>query len=128
MSNKNDKTAFQLGMDAISKIAHPRKHAQGVEANLKANQSFLDAFSSLIEQASLLGNQSFAEILRPLLEEIRYSDPVSTHANEGDEAVLLELAEETLRAVESGSEVSSETVERMRKLLTARNSVCKRNK
>ena len=128
MSNKNDKTAFQLGMDAVSKIAHPRKHAQGVEANLEANQGFLGAFSAAIERASLLGSQSSADSLKPLLDEIRYSDPVSTEASSRDESILLELAKEVLDMVINNLDIPEDVVDRMRKLLAARNNVCKGSK
>ena len=125
MVKKNDKTAFQLGTDSLSKIVHPRKHSQTVDASIEANREFLDEFKSIVERAKTLSDGEQQTRLSLLLDEIRLSDPISVEEASGDEEALITLATDLLAAVENDDEIPLKSIEKARKLLAARNTTCK---
>ena len=128
MSNRNDKTAFQLGADAISKIAHPRKHSQAVDNRLSGEQSFISELMSKIKRASVFADETTAKELDSLLEDIRFSDPVSVEESLEDERHLISMADGFLAAIEKDENVTTGSIDRARKLLSARNAICKQSK
>lgn len=128
MGNKNDKTAFQIGAEAVSKIAHPRVHSQTVQANLDESTTFLAEFKAKVSRAAMLADGESERRLAPLLEDIRFSDPVSVTDARMDETALLAMADEFIGAVESGRDIPDESVTRTRRLLAVRNDMCKRSK
>lgn len=128
MANKNDKSAFQLGTDALSKIAHPRKHAQTVNGNIASDRLFLDELRSITERAEALCGGESKEALSSLLDDIRFSDPISTPQAAADELEILAIVEDLLSDVENGSNPSLQSIEKAQKLLSSRNAICKQNK
>ena len=128
MADMNDKTAFQLGADSLSKIIHPRNHSQAVDERINDNRNFLETFRSKIERAAALSGESSRDFFSALLQEIKFSDPISVVEVVEDEKHLLTLAEELLFAVENDEKVSEESIEKTRKLLLVRNKACKQAK
>ena len=128
MANKNEKTVFQLGTDAVSKMAHPRKHSQAVDEGISAGRSFLDEFKLTIERAEVFFSGESKKELSTLLEDIRFSDPVSVEEAAEDEQALTTIAKEILATAESGDDISSQSIDEARRLLAARNVKCKQGK
>ena len=128
MADINAKTAFQLGADSLSRIIHPRKHSQAVDERINGNCSFLEAFNSKIERAAVLSEEDSQDVFSALLQEIKFSDPISVAEAVEDEKRLLVLADELLLAVENGEAVTDELIEKARKLLLIRNKTCKQAK
>ena len=128
MANMNDKTAFQLGIDALSKISHPRKHSEAVETKRVEAASFLAKFRERINRASAFADEEGRQALNKLLEDIRFSDPLSVPEASEDEDLLLEISEEILINVERGDVLSSNEISRIRQLLSVRNSTCRQSK
>ena len=128
MSSKNDKTAFQIGAEAVSKIAHPRVHSQTVQANLDESTTFLAEFKAKVSRAAMLANDESNRRLDPLLEDIRFSDPVSTAGAFADESALLAIADEFIGAIEDGRDIPEESITRSRRLLAVRNDLCRQSK
>lgn len=128
MSSMNDKTAFQIGAEAFSKIAHPRVHSQTVQANLDESTTFLAEFKARVSRAAMLANDESNRRLVPLLEDIRFSDPVSTADAFADESALLAIADEFIGAIEDGRDIPEESITRSRRLLAVRNDLCRQSK
>ena len=128
MANMNGKTAFQIGLDSVSKIAHPRKHSQEVDASMQDRVDFLASFKAKISRAAILANKESSADLATLLDEIRYSDPVGTEETQSDEVALLSIADELVQAAESGEPLLEAQIARAKRLLAARNETCKRTK
>ena len=128
MSNKNDKTVFQLGAEAVSKITHPRVHSKTVQANIADSTTFLAEFKAKVSRAAMLADDETKRRLAPLLEDVRFSDPVGVVDAQADETVLLSIADEFIGAIEAGQIISEESITRSRRLLAARNDLCKQSK
>ena len=125
MANMNDKTAFQIGVDAVSKIAHPRRHSQVVGEAISTSRCFLDEFSSRISRAQALADAESKKALTKLLDDIRFSDPVSAEEAHQEECDLIAIADGFLRTIENGETVAEQDVDRARALLKARNGISK---
>ena len=123
MSSKNGKTAFQIGAEAVSKIAHPRVHSQTVQANLDESTTFLAEFKAKVSRAAMLANDESNRRL-----DIRFSDPVSTAGAFADESALLAIADEFIGAIEDGRDIPEESITRSRRLLAVRNDLCRQSK
>lgn len=128
MTNKSAKTVFQLGADALSKIARPRKHSQAVDEEKKGGRAFLDELEAIVERTEALSSNETRAALSALSDDIRFSNPVSALESAADEKALLDLANGMLAAVEAGDEIPDESIEKARRLLAARNAACKQSK
>lgn len=125
MANSNDKTAFQIGADAVSKIVHPRRHSQAVNEAIVTGRNFLDEFKAMVSRAYALADVDSQKALEGLMDDIKYSDPVSVAEAAYDEEELLSIAEQLITAIDDGSGIQEELVTRLRSLLRVRNNTCK---
>lgn len=128
MPNKNDKTVFQLGAEAVSKIVHPRVHSQTIQADIDDSSRFLVEFKAKVSRAAMFADGEMKRCLAPLLEDIRYSDPVGVVDTKVDESALLSIADELIGAIEAGDDISEELITKSRRILAARNDLCKQSK
>ena len=128
MSNQNDRTAFQLGADALSKIIHPRRHSKAVEGTIADNRAFLQAFKTKIERAATMSGGESKAALSSLLDDAKFSDPISVAETEEDESMLISLADDFLSQAEKGEVITAESIDRAKKILSIRNKTCKRSK
>ena len=128
MADKNDKTAFQLGTDSASKIAHPRRHSAAVNQTIEERRSFKDTFEAKIARAAALSGDEARPLLYRLLEAIRFSDPIGVDATLQDEETLQSIADSFLVSIENGDSISSGAIEKAVRLLAIRNDACKRSK
>lgn len=119
----NSKTAFQLGIESLGTIVHPWKHTETTDLNLANECSFLGRFKNALEySAALLGDSASSE-LTALVDEAKYSDPVSNEECSAIEAALEGLASEIASGAENGA-CNDELIIKARKSLAARNQTC----
>lgn len=123
----NSKTAFQIGAEALGKMVHPRAHTQRVNTESTSKLKFLELFTATIESACIsLGDKNSAA-LNKLLDEARFSDPISTEETANIEAELIELGNKINQASATG-DAPEDLIERARKLLAVRNRICLNSK
>ena len=123
----NSKTAFQIGTESLGKMVHPRVHTQRVNAESKSKLKFLELFMATIESACIALGDKNSAALNKLLDEARFSDPVSTEEAAGIEDELIELGNKINQASAMG-DASEDLIERARKLLAVRNRTCLNSK
>lgn len=118
----NSKTIFQLGLDSLGKIAHPRKHSADVDSKNRESQQFLKAFITSLETSAALLGEKAPEELTLLIDESKYSDPVSSEATKDIESKIAALAQD-IATFEANSDTTIEDLAgQARKLLAVRNA------
>lgn len=123
----DSKTAFQLGTESLGKILHPRKHTEKINADINGSRAFLETFNlSLGRSIVYLGDSASSELLS-LVDEARFSDPISCEACSDSEALLEDVASQIESAAENGI-CDSELVSKARKYLAVRNQACQLGK
>ena len=123
----DSKTAFQLGTESLGKILHPRKHTDKVDSNIKSTRAFLETLNlSLGRSIVYLGDSASSELLS-LVDEARFSDPISCEACSDSEALLENVASQIESAAENGI-CDNELVSKARKYLAVRNQACQLGK
>lgn len=123
MANGGSRTTFQLGGDAIRKAAHPRKHTANVDASLNESRAFYDAFLAQLTKARIASGDNLPLDYLSLLDEAKFSDPLSNSNTKETERKLLKLADQIYEQALSSS-IEEEHVAKARSLLAIRNFEC----
>lgn len=128
MSMSKDRTAFQIGLDSVGKIAHPRDYVKEVSSSLSEAKSFLQSFKSVVNQIiPKLSGRSKIEF-ETLSELIRFSDPVSVTQSAEIEQQIINSTEDFLANISGPEEDLLERIEELKGLLVVRNQICKESK
>lgn len=126
MSN-NSNTAFQLGVDALGKTLHPRKHTQAVNDKIKNSCIFHERFISSLTRIEILLGDDASEELHTLISEAKSSDPMSNDATTTSEETLTELVLQIESFADNG-ECRDDLITKARKHLAIRNHSCLQGK
>ncbi|MDO4437505.1 MAG: hypothetical protein Q4B77_06125 [Coriobacteriaceae bacterium] len=125
--SENEKTVFQIGIDALRTMIHPRKHGQRVDSMVeKTKEPIASARLSINRSLALLGDNN-DPLLTSLADTLRFSDPRGTPETVEIERRILNLCHEIEGDAASGS-ISSELIGRTERQLHIRNLICKESK
>lgn len=123
----DSKTAFQLGAESLGKAFHPRRHTGSVGRNIDDARAFLDAFNLSLARSAVLLGAAASEEFAGLVDEARFSDPMSNDACRDTESVLEDLATKIETAAAAGT-CDDELVSKAHKYLSVRNKICQQGK
>ena len=121
----NDRTAFQIGLDSISKIAHPKEHVGSIDGSLKDKTSFASELKEILSEALIYAQPLESDALQVLIGNVRFSDPISVPKSEEIERIILESAKRLAATIKDGGAFSDEDIANIDKSLTVRNDICK---